>query len=106
MRIPDCRTDEVYNYYTLDDVNKYFIDGYDYCTEHVVDNFFHNLDIYFNDDSILIDIFNKDMPESMHTQESITFGEYLKECLLDYIEISRDEIIVSIIDNEGVNDDD
>ena len=44
--IPDCRTDENYNYEALNHKDKLFIDGYDFLAEEIIPCFFENLDMF------------------------------------------------------------
>lgn len=113
MYIPDCRVDECYNVNNLNEHDKAEIAGYDWCAEEVVDNFFDNLDVYFDDDSVLMETLNKELPKSLQTEyeweDSFdgqkenrvvkTYADLLRMNLLDYIEMNRDEVIVSMIDN-------
>ena len=116
MYIPDCRTDEYYNVDKLNEHDKAEIAGYDWCAEEVVDSFFDNLDVYFDDDSVLMETLNKELPKSLqteyewetsfgekHTESRVvkTYGDYLRMQMLDHIERSRDEVIVSMIDADG-----
>ena len=113
MYIPDCRTDEYYNVDKLNEHDKAEIAGYDWCAEEVVDNFFDNLDVYFDDDSVLAEALGKEVPASLQTEYEFedsfdgqketrvvkTYADLLRMCLLDYMERNRDEVIVSMIDN-------
>lgn len=108
MYIPDCRTDSFYNVEQLNDSDKAEVKGYDWCTEAAVDNFFDNLDTYFEDDSVVMELMTKELPESMKTEydfgdddhrEVKTYGDYFRMNLLIHIESTRDEMIVSMVDN-------
>ena len=112
MYIPDCRTDEVYNVDNLNEKNKAEVDGYDWCAEASVDNFFDNLDVYFDDDSVMMDFLEKEIPESMQGEYKMeyvsgneetrivkTYADLLRMHLLEHIERGRDEMIVSMIDS-------
>lgn len=113
MYIPDCRTDEHYNVDALNEHDKAEIAGYDWCAEEVVDNFFDNLDVYFDDDSVMMETLSKEVPASLQTEYEFegssdgqketrvvkTYADLLRMSILDYIEMNRDEIIVSMIDN-------
>lgn len=74
--IPDCRNDENYNQKYLNDKDREFVRGYDWCTEEVVDNFFNNMDVYFDEDSHLLHLLNEKLPEHLKDEEEIewTFG--------------------------------
>lgn len=114
--IPDCRNDENYNEKYLNNFNKEFVRGYDWCVEMSVDNFFDNLDIYFEDDSHIMHLLNEELPENMREEYEIertfadenyrvekrdvkTYVDLLRSKILDYIEMERDELITSMIDN-------
>lgn len=112
MRVPDCRTDENYNQKYLQGADKEFVRGYDWCTETAVDNFFNNLDVYFDSDSHLIHMLNERIPEEEEYEIEFTFGEIASEKrtvetyadliranILDWIEMERNELITSMIDN-------
>ena len=108
--IPDCRSDEVYNFNNLNDEDKHHIEGYDYCVENAVDNFFNNLDDI--DSDYLKLVLDVEIPENMATHYEIEFSEdhveerevktyadLLRYELLHHLEIERDEIITSMIDS-------
>lgn len=112
-RIPDCRTDENYNQKYLADTDKAEVSGFDYCAEHVVDNFFNNLDVYYGGDNYFMHIMNEEIPESMREEYVMeysdgsredekrtvkTYGDLLRSNLLDWIEAERNELIVSMIE--------
>jgi hypothetical protein len=112
-RIPDCRTDENYNIKYLNETDKAEVSGYDYCAEHVVDNFFYNLDVYYGGDNYFMHVMNEEIPESMREEYAMeysdgsredekrtvkTYGDLLRCNLLDWIESERDQLITSIID--------
>lgn len=114
--IPDCRNDENYNEKYLNNFDKEFVRGYDWCVEMSVDNFFDNLDIYFGDDSHIMHLLNEELPENMREEYEIertfadendrvekrdvkTYVDLLRSKILDYIENERDELITSMIDN-------
>lgn len=107
MYIPDCRTDEVYNVDNLNENDKAEVRGYDWCADTAVDTFFENLDTYFADDSVLMDVLTKELPASMQREYDTangehrtvkTYGDFLRMNLLVCIESERDEMIVSMID--------
>ena len=118
-RIPDCRSDENYNEKYLNKKDKEFVSGYDWCAEEVVDNFFDNLDVYFDDDSHLMHVLKEEMPESMQYEEEIewsfgqrepekreikTYLDLLRSKIQEWIEDERDELITSMIDNMDDNE--
>lgn len=111
--IPDCRTDESYNQKYLNDKDKEFVAGFDWCAEMVADNFFDNLDVYFPDTDHMMALLNEKLPDSARDKYEMeftfgdrkpeprkveTFGDLLREKLLDWIERERDELITGMID--------
>ena len=89
--IPDCRTDTTYNerYLNADDTE--FLRGYDWCAERVVENAFDNLDAWEPD----LDVRPSDIKK---------VAEALKPFLLGWIEMNRNELITSMIDNMGAEE--
>ena len=122
--IPDCRTDEFYNDKNLNEKDKEFVRGYDWCTECAADTFFDNLDVFFGDDSHLMHVLNEELPQGLkekyefertygvdkktETREVTTYGDLLRVRLLEYIESERDELIISMVDgaSDGATSDD
>lgn len=114
--IPDCRTDEFYNYDNLTKADKDIIRfGYDWNTEMVVDNFFYNIDDWYGDLGELEFVLEKELPERLKTEYEMevwlspneseyetrtveTYLELLRYHLLRWIECERDMLITSIID--------
>ena len=111
---PDCRKDDYYNQDFLDGQDREFVKGYDWCTEEVVDNFFNNLDVYFDSDSHMQHMLDEKLPDDMKSEEEVeftfggrgsevrkikTYGDLLRSKLLDWIKSERDELITSMIDN-------
>lgn len=84
--IPDCRTDEVYNYHNLRQRDRDFTDGFDYCAEQAVPNAFDNLDCWNPD----LDVKPSDVRKVI---------EAFKPFMLEWIEQSRNEMITSALDN-------
>ena len=113
--IPDCRTDECYNYEKLTNDDKQFVNGFDYCTEAAADCFFDNLDAFFGSDSHIMHALNEELPREMKEtyevefeylgeQKSVsrdveTYADLLRVRMLDFIEAQRDDLIVSMIDS-------
>lgn len=91
--IPSCREDEFYNYESLEKSDKIFIDGYDYVADDIVSAAFNNLDMFeFKCD----EGFTVSLGEYLNSKPKLK--EALLESILEFIEISRDETIVSILD--------
>lgn len=116
--IADCREDDYYNVERLESGDKSFVDGFDWCTEMAVDNFFDNIEDYFNEDSVLLQALNTQLPDRMRDRyemeftfseggeerEVETFGDLLRYEMLSYIESERNELIVSMIDKQEDED--
>lgn len=90
--IPNCREDKLYNYGELTPRNKYTVDGFDWCAEEGVETFFDNLRIY----QITKNGF--DLIDYLESNPDVC--DSLKEAILDYIEMQRNELIVSMIEND------
>ena len=84
--IPDCRTDKAYNERYLKDDDAEFVRGYDWCAEKAVASAFDNLDAWEPD----LDVRPSDIKK---------VAEALKPFLLGWIEMNRNELITSMIDN-------
>ena len=112
MMFPDCRNDENYNEDFLNSKDKEFVRGFDWAAEMAADNLFDNLDSVIEDDYILRRL-NEKLPdvdqteyeftstfnETDETRTIKTVADYLRYKLLEYIEMERDELITSMIDN-------
>ena len=111
--IPNGRTDDAYNEKYLNAKDKEFLKGFDWCAEQAVDNFFDNN--YERDDEGYIEhILAQELPESMketytmelawgdessEERETKTYADYLRMRILEWIEMERNELIVSMIDS-------
>jgi hypothetical protein len=115
--IPDTRTDKYYNQKYLNDKDREFIRGFDWCLENAVDIFFDNIsDLGDYEDSYLEHVLNAEVPESLkdeyeleytfsdvkETRKIVTYADYLRSKLLDWVESERDQLITSMID--GMDD--
>lgn len=87
--LPD-RMDEI-NY--LDDDDKDIIRGFEYCIT-ALEDAFANLDIYMDDDHFLQVALQT---KCMHKDE--TYGEFLHECLDNFLLMRENEIVCSMLDN-------
>lgn len=85
--IPDCRTDEVYNYDNLNRTNQHEIKGYDIAMQEL--EFFQPED-FINPSPELkkFCVVNKDLVDEIICN------------VLERLEISRNEFIVSLIENQ------
>ena len=114
MMMPDCRNDDYYNEDFLSGDDHEFVRGFDWCAEEVVDNFFNNMDVFFDDDNHLLHVLNETLPEHLQAEEEIewrfgdrgkevrkieTYADLLRTKLEDWIESERDSLITSMIDN-------
>lgn len=88
--IPDCRTDEVYNEKQLNEKNKEFIAGFDWAVAEAK-NLFDNLVVYPEVENILSD-----------NVAVVCEGkaEAVAEALDNWLEMSRNELITSMIDGQ------
>lgn len=116
--IPDCRNDETYNFDNLVKDSQTYVRGYDHCAEDVVDSFFDNLDVYFDDDSYIMHMLNEKLPESLQDEyewdkvdidtgkevsekrKVETYADLLRSKMLDWIEDERDTLITALIDSQ------
>ncbi len=104
--IPDCRTDENYNYGKLNSDNQVYVSGFDHCVEDAVKSFFYNLECYYGADSYFMHLLNEKVPQEVlddaqYDDETIeTYGDLFKTHLFDWIEGQRDELITSLIDGQ------
>ena len=110
--IPDCRTDENYNFDKLTPENKEYVKGFDHCVDEAVKSFFYNLDVYYDDDSYFMHFFSERLPDEVlsgfapkemlrEDQEPVvTYGDLFKNHLLHWIESERDELITGLIDGQ------
>ena len=117
MQMRDCRTDEIYNQKNLNKKNKEFLAGFDWCTEQAVDNFFDNEMYGLADEDLYLghvlcektsikedyemEFTFGDRPAETRTVK--TFADLVRMKILEWIEMSRNELIMSMI--EGQDDD-
>ena len=91
MIIPDCRTDEIYNqkYLKADDAR--FIQGFDFAVQEML-SLFDNLGAY------------PDVEELLDDKKAILKegkAELMRDALDEWVEMSRDEMITSMLDGYG-----
>lgn len=119
--IPNCRTHEYYNQKYLNQKDKEFISGYDWCVEMAVDNFFDN-NYDHDDEGYLEHILAQELPECMkqtyementfreegepetEERETKTYADLLRMQILEWIEMERSRLITSMIDNMSEED--
>lgn len=113
--IPDCRTDDTYNERYLNDKDKEFVMGFDWCVETAVDTFFDNDMFDLQDEfSYLGHILCEELPGIMQIEYEYMFGDgttekrkiktyadLIRSKILDWIEMERDQLITSMIDAMG-----
>ena len=92
---PDVRTDEAYNQKKLNDKNKKFVEGYDWCTD-TIKSFFASIG---DSDEYLDHILMEKVPEDMADEEVSTYADLLRFRLENWIESSRDELVVAMLDH-------
>ena len=111
--IPDCRTDEYYNQKYLNEEDKAFVRGFDWCAEQAADNFFNNMYDLFGSDSYFGHFLAEKLPEDMQDEYDYelfyedmtvhrkieTYADLFRAKLLEWIEDERDQLITSMIDN-------
>ena len=88
--IPDCRTDENYNIGKLNKRNLDFVSGYDYAVE-IIETLFANTDVFPELERLLDD-----------KSAVIMNGkaEVMQESVETWLEMARDEMIVSLIEEQ------
>lgn len=117
MMFPDCRNDDYYNEDFVCGDDKEFLRGFDWATEMAVDNFFNNYfdgDMPFEEDGELSIMLNKEVPDylkekyeieytfgdkNVEEREIKTYADLLRSKILDWIEMNRDKLIVSMLEN-------
>lgn len=118
--IPNCREDNSYNEKYLNDKDKEFLGGYDWATEMAVDNFFDNNYLkYFSDDSYLSHILTQPVPKYLREQYLMefafgdkkpehrtveTYADLLRMQILECLEVTRNELITSMLDAMGLDE--
>lgn len=118
--IPDGRTDENYNQKYLNELDKEFLRGFDWCLEMVVDNFFDNHFDGASDDYLEMAL-REQVPEGLREEYEVEYTFYsdcdgkksemrtvdnyadlLRMQILEWVEMSRNELITGMID--GMDD--
>jgi hypothetical protein len=113
MMLPDCRNDDYYNKDFLDGSNEEFVRGYDWATE-AVDNLFNNMDSLTDGSDHIEKFLDEPLPECMQTDYEMdfafqdqatehrdvkTYGDFLRMRILEWLEMERNELITSMIDD-------
>lgn len=94
--IPDCRKDPDYNEKNLRRDEKMILAGYDFAFEDMF-RFFDNLDVYKDD----FDIDGEDINLIRLLYNHPEIRSMLESCFADWIEMQRNEMIVSFLDDYG-----
>lgn len=84
---PDCRTDEYYNEKYLNEKDKEFVNGFDWCVEQVVCAF-ENIDEYTLRDEI-----------DVRPSDIVKVAEAMKPWFERWLESDRNELITSMLDD-------
>ena len=118
MDMPNCRKDDYYNQDFIEKEDADFLDGFDWCVEMAVDNFFDN-GMYgiLDEESYLGKILSEELPEDMQEtyvmeyafpkadpkkpeeRKCRTYADFIKLHMLAWIEMERNELITSMVDN-------
>lgn len=80
-----------------DEYNIAVVRGFDFCVEESIENFFDNLDNY------KLEFADAEPPLpslELLDRQNPGFINMLKECILDWSEKWRDELVVSMLDSE------
>ncbi len=109
----------------LNNNDKEFMAGFDWCIDHVIKPFFCNINIYDKelksisyfskeifsdiDNEMIVDertILNNDYSneELSKMNDKTKFFKVLKECMEHWIDVERDELVVSMLDDRNVID--
>ncbi len=118
MLFPECRRDDYYNQDFLNGQDAEFLKGFDWCVEMAVDNFFDNdMDELVDPDSYLGHILCEKVPDHMKEEYDMeftfpeqdvradesrkveTYADLIRYKLLSWIEMERDQLVTSMIDN-------
>lgn len=93
-KIPDCRNGEYYNEKFLDDLDREFVRGYDYCMENVVMTFFDNIDIYYK----AFDEADKVINVAKLIMNNESLDNAFRKCISHYAVMQKNELITGMID--------
>lgn len=111
--IPNGRTDKNYNQKYLNEKDHDFLDGFDWCCEMAVDNFFDN---HFDGavNNFVECIMMKELPEYLQDEyemeysffdvknekrEVRTCADLVRMWILEWVEMARNELITSMIES-------
>lgn len=102
MRSPDCRTDKHYNQKFLVEEDKQFVAGYDWAVEQILNLLEANMDVYEHE----FDIEGEDINLVRFLENHKAVHKVLAECADHWMEMERNELITSMLDNTATCDDD
>lgn len=94
MIFPNCREDIDYNQAYLDNIDKEYLNGMDFQADQAL-NFFNNMDAYEDE----FDIEGEDINLIHFLNNHKKILKKLTECIDDWLESQRDQMITSMIDN-------
>ena len=95
MRVPNCREDKYYNVQKLSASDRTFIAGFDWCLKWGVDNMFDNLEVVEKK----FDIDGEDINLAKLLKNHPKIAGALREAIAEYAEMSRNDMVFSMIDN-------
>ena len=96
MRLPNVKIDEDYNERMLDMDNKTFVAGFDWCLKNCVEEFFNNLDMYYEE----FEMDDCDINIGRFLDKRPNVRQVLVDALKDYVESDRNGMIVSMIEEQ------
>ena len=110
-----CREDDTYNQAFLNEKDSEFLRGFDWAVEMAADNFFDNdMDGLADEKSYIGHILCEKLPKSLREKYTMeytfgdreeeertvkTYADLIRYRLLNWIEMTRDELITSMLDN-------
>lgn len=92
--IPDCRTDTVYNEKYLNEKDKEYLEGFDWCVKTVLESFVDNINIYRDE----FDIKGASLNLEWFLQNNKEVAEKLRECMVHFSEMERNTLITAMIE--------
>lgn len=96
--IPDCRTDNNYNEKYLNEKDREYLEGFDWCVKTVLESFTDNMNIYKNE----FDINGVALNLAWFLENNQEVSEKLKECMVHFSEMERNTLITAMI--EGMDE--
>lgn len=96
--IPDCRTDNNYNEKYLNEKDREYLEGFDWCVKTVLESFTDNMNIYKDE----FDINGVALNLAWFLENNQEVAEKLKECMIHFSEMERNTLITAMI--EGMDE--